>query len=45
MELVMEVCDFIWVLDAGRVIAGGTPSEVRNDPAVLAAYLGEDAVH
>lgn len=45
MELVMEVCDFIWVLDAGRVIAGGTPDEVRNDPAVLAAYLGEDAVH
>jgi len=45
MELVMEVCDFIWVLDAGRVIAGGTPNEVRNDPAVLAAYLGEDAVH
>lgn len=45
MELVMDVCDYIWVLDAGRVIAGGTPSEVRNDPAVLAAYLGQDAVH
>lgn len=42
MELVMSVCDLIWVLDAGRVIAWGTPDEVRTNPAVLAAYLGED---
>lgn len=42
MELVMSVCDLIWVLDAGKVIAWGSPDEVRNDPAVLAAYLGED---
>jgi branched-chain amino acid transport system ATP-binding protein len=42
MELVMEVCDLIWVLDAGRVIASGTPDEVRSDPAVLEAYLGQD---
>lgn len=42
MELVMSVCDGIWVLDAGRVIAAGTPDEVRNDPAVLAAYLGDE---
>jgi branched-chain amino acid transport system ATP-binding protein len=42
MELVMEVCDLIWVLDAGSVIASGTPDHVRNNPAVLAAYLGEE---
>ena len=42
MELVMEVCDLIWVLDAGKVIASGTPEQVRTNPAVLAAYLGED---
>ena len=42
MELVMSVCDLIWVLDAGKVIASGTPDEVRNNPAVLAAYLGEE---
>jgi branched-chain amino acid transport system ATP-binding protein len=42
MELVMSVCDLIWVLDAGRVIASGTPDEVRSNPDVLAAYLGEE---
>ena len=42
MELVMAVCDLIWVLDAGKVIAWGSPDEVRTNPAVLAAYLGEE---
>jgi branched-chain amino acid transport system ATP-binding protein len=42
MDLVMSVCDTIHVLDFGRVISSGTPSEVRSDPRVQAAYLGAD---
>jgi branched-chain amino acid transport system ATP-binding protein len=43
MDLVMEVCDRITVLDFGRVVADGTPDEVRDDEAVIDAYLGEEA--
>jgi branched-chain amino acid transport system ATP-binding protein len=44
MALVMGVCDRIQVLDQGRTLAEGTPSEIRGNLDVTAAYLGEPAV-
>ncbi|EHR61925.1 ABC transporter ATP-binding protein [Saccharomonospora cyanea] len=43
MDLVMSVCDRITVLDFGRVIASGPPDAIAEDPAVVSAYLGEEA--
>ncbi|HYC80315.1 MAG TPA: branched-chain amino acid ABC transporter permease/ATP-binding protein [Solirubrobacterales bacterium] len=42
MNFVMSVCDELVVLDFGRTIATGKPAEVRRNPAVIAAYLGEE---
>ena len=43
MGLVLNVCDYIYVLDFGRIIASGTSAEVRRNPAVIGAYLGQSA--
>jgi branched-chain amino acid transport system ATP-binding protein len=40
MDLMMSVCDAIAVLDFGKLIAFGPPTQVQADPAVTAAYLG-----
>jgi ABC-type branched-subunit amino acid transport system ATPase component len=42
MDLIMRISDKVVVLNFGMLIASGTPQEVRRNPEVIAAYLGED---
>ncbi len=43
MELIMDISDEIFVLNFGQSLAEGTPAQIQNDPAVVAAYLGDES--
>jgi branched-chain amino acid transport system ATP-binding protein len=43
VPLVVRVCDYVYCLNFGQLLAEGLPEEVRNHPQVVTAYLGEDA--
>ena len=44
MKVVMGICQYLWVMEYGTLIAEGYPDAIRNDPIVVRAYLGEDVV-
>ncbi len=41
MALIMRICNRIYVLDYGKIIAEGRPEQIREDPQVVRAYLGD----
>ena len=43
MSMVMSVCDYIFVLNFGSNLAEGTPAQIRSNPEVIKAYLGQEA--
>jgi branched-chain amino acid transport system ATP-binding protein len=43
VRLALPLCDRAVVMDAGAVLAEGTPEQIRRDPAVIRAYLGSEA--
>jgi branched-chain amino acid transport system ATP-binding protein len=42
MKLVMNISDVVYVMEYGRLLARGTPEEIKENPQVIKAYLGED---
>jgi branched-chain amino acid transport system ATP-binding protein len=43
IAFIRQVCDTVYVLNFGQIIATGTPDAIRNNPRVIEAYLGEEA--
>jgi neutral amino acid transport system ATP-binding protein len=41
MDVIMSLCDRVWVMAEGQNLAEGTPKEIQSNPQVLEAYLGQ----